>query len=62
MREDLLRPVSHIEDPFGSYRSFAERMEEMLRAALDEAGIEYVFWSGREAYRRGCSQSLRRRY
>jgi len=53
MREDLLRPVSHIEDPFGSYRSFAERMEEMLRAALDEAGIEYVFWSGREAYRRG---------
>jgi lysyl-tRNA synthetase class 1 len=53
MKEDLLRPVSHIEDPFGSYRSFAERVEEMLRAALDEAGIEYVFWSGREAYRKG---------
>ncbi len=53
MKEDLLRPVSRIEDPFGSYRSFAERMEEMLKAALDEAGIEYVFWSGREAYRRG---------
>ncbi|MDJ0274220.1 MAG: lysine--tRNA ligase [Aigarchaeota archaeon] len=61
LREELLRPVSHIEDPFGSYRSFAERMEEMLKSALDEAGIEYVFWSGREACRRGLMAEQARR-
>ncbi|MEN3048302.1 MAG: lysine--tRNA ligase [Candidatus Caldarchaeales archaeon] len=53
LNEHLLRPVSAVPDPFGSFGSFAERMGAMLREALDEAGLEYRFMSGREAYRTG---------
>jgi lysyl-tRNA synthetase class 1 len=53
LNEYLLRPVSSIPDPFGNYESYAERMSSMLREALDQAGIEYTFKSGRRLYSSG---------
>ncbi|MCS7117679.1 MAG: lysine--tRNA ligase [Thaumarchaeota archaeon] len=53
LKEHVLRPVSNVPDPLGNFGSFAERMTTMLREALDEAGLDYRFMSGREAYRTG---------
>ncbi|MCS7094590.1 MAG: lysine--tRNA ligase [Thaumarchaeota archaeon] len=53
LTEYLLRPVSDVPDPLGNFSSFAERMTSMLREALDEAGLDYRFMSGREAYKTG---------
>ena len=53
LEEYLLMPVSSIPDPFGCHSSFSEHMSGMLKEALDHAGIEYVFKSGRETYSSG---------
>jgi len=53
LEEYLLMPVSSILDPFGCHKSFSDHMSGMLREALDIAGIEYVFRSGRETYASG---------
>jgi lysyl-tRNA synthetase class 1 len=53
LEEYLLMPVSSIPDPFGCHGSFSEHTSGMLREALDYAGVEYVFKSGREAYATG---------
>lgn len=53
LEEYLLMPVSSIPDPFGCHNSFSEHTSGMLREALDHAGIEYVFKSGRETYASG---------
>lgn len=54
LNDYLLMPVSSVPDPFGNYGSYAERMSGMLREALDAAGIEYVFKSGRQLYESGA--------
>ncbi len=53
LEEYLLKPVSRIPDPFGCHESYADHMSGMLREALDKAGIEYRFMSGRRAYAEG---------
>ncbi|MCF8884581.1 MAG: lysine--tRNA ligase [Nitrososphaerota archaeon] len=53
LKEYLLMPVSSIPDPFGCHKSYSDHMSGMLRDALDRAGVEYVFKSGRETYRSG---------
>lgn len=53
IEEYLLMPVSNIPDPFGCHKSFSEHVNGMLREALEYAGIEYVYKSGREAYASG---------
>ena len=49
----LLKPVSAIPDPYGCHESYADHMSGMLREALDTAGVEYRFMSGRSVYASG---------
>lgn len=53
LEEYLLRPVSMIPDPDGCHDSFSDHMSGMLIEALDKAGIECRYMSGRRAYASG---------
>ncbi len=53
LQEHLLKPVSHIPDPFGCHNSYGEHMSSMLRDALDTIGVEYRFFSARKVYEEG---------
>jgi len=53
LNDYLLKPVSSIPDPLGTYESYADRMSSMLREALDQAGIKCTFKSGRRLYSSG---------
>lgn len=53
LEEYLLMPVSSIPDPYGCHESFAGHMSGMLREALERAGIECRYMSGRQAYASG---------
>ena len=53
LNDYLLKPVSSIPDPYGCHKSYADHMSGMLREALDRAGVEYRFMSGREVYASG---------
>ncbi|MCD6420942.1 MAG: lysine--tRNA ligase [Thaumarchaeota archaeon] len=53
LEDELLKPVSSIPDPFGCHNSFAEHASGMLRDALEKAGIECRYMSGRQAYASG---------
>jgi len=46
-------PVSSVPDPFGCHESFGIHMSSLLLEALDKCGIEYVYMSAKEVYRRG---------
>jgi len=48
------RPVSNIPDPFGKcHKSFGEHMSSLLIDGVEKAGIDYVYQSGSENYRKG---------
>jgi len=53
LEEDLLKPVSSIPDPFGCHESFSEHAGGLLKEALEQAGIECRYMSGRKAYASG---------
>ncbi|RLG01318.1 MAG: lysine--tRNA ligase [Thaumarchaeota archaeon] len=53
LEDHLLEPVSSIPDPLGCHRSYSEHMSGMLKEALERAGIECIFMSGREVYASG---------
>ena len=53
LEEYLLMPVSSIPDPYGCHESYASHMSGMLREALERAGIECKYMSGRQAYASG---------
>jgi len=53
LQEYLLKPVSHIPDPFGCHNSYGEHMSGMLRDALDTIGVEYRFFSAKKVYEDG---------
>ncbi len=53
LQEYLLKPVSHIPDPFGCHNSYSEHMSGMLRDALDAINIEYKFFSAKKVYEGG---------
>ncbi len=49
----LLKPVSHIPDPFACHESYAVHMESLLLDALEKAGVEAKLVRAYEAYRKG---------
>ena len=53
LEDHLLEPVSSIPDPLGCHKSYSEHMSGMLKEALERAGIECIFMSGREVYASG---------
>jgi len=46
-------PVSSIPDPFGCHESYGKHMSSLLLESLDECGIEYHYFSAKEAYEKG---------
>lgn len=46
-------PVSQIPDPFNCHSSYGEHMSSLLIEAIEKAGIEYVFQSATENYKKG---------
>ncbi len=53
LEDELLKPVSAIPDPYGCHKSFSEHASGMLKEALEKAGVECRYMSGREAYASG---------
>ncbi|MEM4200614.1 MAG: lysine--tRNA ligase, partial [Nitrososphaerales archaeon] len=53
LEDDIGKPVTLIQDPFGCHRSYGVHMSAMLLDALDRLSIEYTFQSGAEAYQKG---------
>ncbi len=53
LKDYLAHPVSRIPDPFGCHGSFGEHAGSLLRDSLDSLGIQYTFFSGADAYKRG---------
>ena len=45
--------VSSIPDPFGCHESYGKHMSRLLLEALDKCGIEYKYYSAKEAYEKG---------
>ena len=43
-------PVSSIPDPFGCHESYGKHMSALLLESLDECGIQYHYFSAKEAY------------
>ena len=53
LRNFLGRPVSSIPDPYNCHESYAIHINSLLREAMDQCGINYVFHSAAEDYREG---------
>ena len=53
LNEYVAHPVTRVPDPFGCHKSFGEHVGSLLRASLDQLGIEYNFMSGAEVYKKG---------
>jgi len=47
-------PLTQVPDPFGTYKSFADHNNAMLRDFLDSYGFEYEFRSSTEMYKSGA--------
>ncbi len=45
--------VSSIPDPFGCHESYGKHMSSLLLEALDKCGIDYVYYSANEVYKKG---------
>src|SRR5208337_3226867 len=48
----LGQPVSSIPDPYNCHDSFAVHINSLLREAMDKCGVEYVFHSATEDYKK----------
>jgi len=54
LEKHIGKPVSDIPDPFGKcHKSFGQHMSSLLIDGIDKAGIDYVYQSGSENYRKG---------
>jgi lysyl-tRNA synthetase class 1 len=53
MEKYLGYSVSSIPDPFGCHDSYGKHMSSLLLDALDKCGIEYKYYSAKEAYENG---------
>jgi len=53
LRSFIGQPVSLVPDPYNCHESFALHINSLLRDAMDRCGIEYVFHSATEDYRKG---------
>jgi len=46
-------PVTDIPDPFKCHKSFGDHSSSLLLEAFDKCGVEYIFTSAADVYRRG---------
>jgi lysyl-tRNA synthetase class 1 len=53
LKKYLGHPVSAIPDPYNCHQNYSSHMNALLREAMDKCGVEYVFHSGTEDYRKG---------
>lgn len=53
LKKYLGYPVSAIPDPYNCHESYALHMNSLLREAMDICGVEYVFHSATEDYKKG---------
>ena len=53
LRNFLGQPVSFVPDPYNCHESYALHINSLLRDAMDTCGVEYVFHSAAEDYRKG---------
>jgi lysyl-tRNA synthetase class 1 len=51
--KNLGKPLTAIEDPFGTHASFGEHMNSRLKSFLDRYGFDYDFKSATECYKSG---------
>jgi lysyl-tRNA synthetase class 1 len=54
LRNFLGQPVSYVPDPYNCHESYALHINSLLKDAMDTCGIQYVFHSAAEDYRRGA--------
>jgi lysyl-tRNA synthetase, class I len=53
LKKYLGHPVSAIPDPYNCHESYGLHMNSLLREAMDKCGVEYLFHSATEDYRKG---------
>jgi len=53
LKKYLGHPVSAIPDPYNCHESYGTHMNSLLREAMDKCGVEYVFHSANEDYKKG---------
>jgi len=53
LENDIGRPVSSIDDPFGCHKSYGEHMSSLLIDAMEKIGIEFEFISSDNLYKKG---------
>jgi len=53
LKKYLGHPVSAIPDPYNCHESYGLHMNSLLREAMDKCGVEYVFHSATDDYRKG---------
>jgi lysyl-tRNA synthetase class 1 len=53
LKNFLGQPVSSIPDPYNCHGSYALHINSLLRDAMDKCGVQYVFHSATEDYRKG---------
>jgi lysyl-tRNA synthetase, class I len=53
LKSEIAKPVSEIKDPFGCHESYGSHMSSLLKDGLDRLGLQYVFQSGYESYKKG---------
>ena len=53
LKNYLGQPVSSVPDPYNCHPSYALHINSLLKDAMDECGVEYVFHSAAEDYKKG---------
>jgi lysyl-tRNA synthetase class 1 len=53
LRNFLGQPVSLVPDPYNCHESYAVHINSLLRDAMDTCGVQYIFHSAAEDYRKG---------
>jgi lysyl-tRNA synthetase class 1 len=53
LRNFLGQPVSLVPDPYNCHESYAVHINSLLKDAMDTCGVQYIFHSAAEDYRKG---------
>jgi lysyl-tRNA synthetase class 1 len=53
LKKYLGHPVSSVPDPYNCHASYAVHMNSLLKEAMDKCGVDYIFHSATEDYRKG---------
>jgi lysyl-tRNA synthetase class 1 len=61
LKKFLGHPVSAVPDPYNCHESYSLHINSLLREAMDKCGVEYVFHSATEDYKKGLfTEQIRR--